>query len=348
MQPAINEVDLIPLGNISMSWSFLDTALRTNGFHLVTKASVTDVAAWVKAGKKLVPLLLNSGGAPLPPEQEDFALLLRSRMVPYLLVAVLPNGSIGGVTIVVGSEQFIQDRMESALSVIRSFINIGIGLGENTSSEFFQGVSHEVRSFLNGISGPIQLLKDKIEAKDQYDLYSMIDSSIARLVRFTFKTSLIGLLQQQKYGVKQEIVNLYSLLQHATVDLQEIKFSGKVNVAVEPPSFEPTVLGDADLLLQCFESLMERIVLSYGNEAPLKVSFLSPERGRVSCKIAFVGLSKMEGEETIDEQLSRDFATDLGFLLAKQIIDIQAADFNYTVLANNQVEFLLVFKHHAV
>ncbi len=346
MQPAINEIDLIPLGSISMSWSFLDTSLLTNGFHLVTKASIADVAAWVKAGKKLVPLLLTSGDASLPPEQEDFAQLLRSRMVPYLLVAVLPNGSIDTVTIMVGSEQFVQNRVESALSVIRSFINIG--LGESTSSEFFQGVSHEVRSFLNGISGPIQLLKDKIEAKDQYDLYSMIDSSIARLVRFTFKTSLIGLLQQQKYGVKQEIVNLYSLLQHATVDLQEIKFSGKVNVAVEPPSFEPTVLGDADLLLQCFESLMERIVLSYGNEAPLRVSFLLPERGRVSCKIAFAGLNKMEGEETIDEQLSRDFATDLGFLLAKQIIDIQAEDFSYTVLANNQVEFLLVFKHHAV
>ncbi|HUX53812.1 MAG TPA: hypothetical protein VMV56_05335 [Williamwhitmania sp.] len=352
MQPDIREIDFIPLGNINISWKFLEKALQLNGFRLVLTDTLTSVVGLVNADKKFIPALIVPAEAALSAEQSEIAKLMQSRRLPYLNIPVLNDGSLGLVTIVVGTERLKQQRLEEALSIIRVFINVGQATsGSITSdfaSEFLEGVSHEVRSFLNGISGPIQLLKDKIEAKDQYDLYSMIDSSIGRLVRFTFKTSLIGLLQKQKYGAKKEIVNLFPLLQQATVNLQEIKFSGSVNVLVEKPTFEPVVSGDADLLLQCFESLIERIVLSYGNEAPVSVSFSSPENGRFTCKIAFAGLRSVDEIGGMEQQLNRDFASDIGFILAKQIMELQAIEFKFVILADNQVEFLLIFNHHKV
>jgi|GEM_PF-1977070 len=348
MQPEIHEIDFIPLGNINISWKFLEKALLSNGFRLVLTDTLTSVVGLAKADKNFIPALIVLAEEALSAEQSEIAELMQSRRLPYLNIPVLNDGSLGLVTIVVGNERLKQQRLEEALSIIRVFISVGqVTSGSNASdfaSEFLEGVSHEVRSFLNGISGPIQLLKDKIEAKDQYDLYSMIDSSIARLVRFTFKTSLIGLMQREDYKVKQEVVNLYTLIQHTVVDLQEIKFSGKVDVDIAKPLFEPTTTGDADLLIQCFQSLMERIVLSYGNDNPLQILFEKVEEKKFVCKIIFAIIRTGDNEEGIKQQLIHDFNSDLGFILAKQIMDIHQIDFSYDIVDHKQVEFNLVFK----
>jgi hypothetical protein len=344
MQLPVVSIDLVPLGSINIKWSSINQSLLDRGVRLVLSADEANVIAMVKAHERVIPLLITVGTESLSKEQQGVAKTMQSHMLPYIFASATRGDSITEVYMVVGKNQHKLPTLKEAIFLCQFLNQVSLDTAASQSSNFLEGVSHEVRSFLNGISGPIQLLKDKIEAKDQYDLYSMIDSSIARLVRFTFKTSLIGLMQREDYKVKQEVVNLYTLIQHTVVDLQEIKFSGKVDVDIAKPLFEPTITGDADLLIQCFQSLMERIVLSYGNDNPLQILFEKVEEKKFVCKIIFAILRTGDNEEGIKQQLIHDFNSDLGFILAKQIMDIHQIDFSYAIVDHKQVEFNLVFK----
>ena len=215
---------------------------------------------------------------------------------------------------------------------------------EDHSLDFLKGVSHEVRSFLNGISGPMQLLKDKIEAKDQFDLYTMIDRSISRLLRFTFKTALVSIIQEHKYILKHEKVELSSLIQHALLEMNDLKFSDTIKASIDKRSENIKIEGDTDLIIQCFEAIIERIVLNYGNNTELKISLQTDDIGDVVCNFNFPFDGILDEFQTIDTQIESDFKADLGLVLARHILDLHNATFSYKLLFNNDIEIEIRFK----
>jgi K+-sensing histidine kinase KdpD len=222
----------------------------------------------------------------------------------------------------------------------------GLYLNNDNSEALLQGVSHEVRSFLNGIYGPMQLLKDKIEAKDQYDLYTMIDHSIARLIRFTFKLSLITVIQERNDTLKHEKVDITSTIQHALLELNNLKFSDTIKVEIEKQEASYNIVGDADLMVQCFQAIIERIIINYGNRTGLKISLSQQNDDTFDCNLCFPFEGILDEGKTISDQIESDFLSDIGFVIVQKILKLHRTSIHHKITNKQDVELTIHFNNY--
>ena len=213
------------------------------------------------------------------------------------------------------------------------------------SNALLQGVSHEVRSFLNGIYGPMQLLKEKIESKDQYDLYTMIDHSIARLIRFTFKISLITIIQEKTDTQKHEKVDIHAIIQHALLELNSLKFADTIKVEIDKEEGLYNILGDIDLMMQCFEAIIERVVLNYGNRTALRIILTQLKEEAFNCILRFPFEGILDEGKTIGDQIESDILTDIGFVIAQKILALHHTTINHRITNNRGIELIIQFKN---
>lgn len=220
-------------------------------------------------------------------------------------------------------------------------------LDSDNSNVLLQGVSHEVRSFLNGIYGPMQLLKEKIEAKDQYDLYTMIDHSIARLIRFTLKLSLLTIIQEKKNTLRHEKVAIIPTIQHALLELNNLKFSDTINIEIEKQEETYDILGDTDLMIQCFEAIIERIILNYGNRAALKISLSQQNDNTFDCKLHFPFEGILDKGKTISDQIESDFQTDISLVIVQKILSLHQTSIRHKISNGQDVELTIHFNNFA-
>ncbi len=323
------------------------SVIETIGFSSITTKSIEDAIREIKNNKDNGVLVI---GGSLNSSVKSFNHELVKQPQPFPTIFIEPRGFASIANKITSTHSNFADVL---LYLFTYFANKPVvnnitpeltkGLGSH-SLDFLKGVSHEVRSFLNGISGPMQLLKDKIEAKDQFDLYTMIDRSISRLLRFTLKTSLASIIEEHKYTMKYEEVELSSLIQHALLELNDLKFSDTIKASINKNSDSIIVEGDTDLIIQCFEAIIERIVLNYGNNTELNISLQTDDSGEVVCLFMFPFEGILDELQTIESQLDYDFKVDLGLVLARHILDLHEALLTHELLANDEVKIAIRFK----
>ncbi len=250
-----------------------------------------------------------------------------------------------GYSLTVSNQTFSSVNFADILAYLQHYDTSknGIYINNENPEALLQGVSHEVRSFLNGIYGPMQLLKDKIEAKDQYDLYTMIDHSIARLIRFTFKLSLITIIHERNNTLKHEKVDIVSTIQHALLELNNLKFSDTIKVEIEKQAIDYSILGDVDLMVQCFQAIIERIVINYGNRSVLKINLSQQNDATFDCNLYFPFEGVLDEGKTINDQIESDLLTDIGFVIVQKILALHSTSIRHTIKNTQDIELTIHF-----
>lgn len=250
-----------------------------------------------------------------------------------------------GYSLTVSNQTFSSVNFADILAYLQHYDTSknGIYINNENPEALMQGVSHEVRSFLNGIYGPMQLLKDKIEAKDQYDLYTMIDHSIARLIRFTFKLSLITIIHERNNTLKHEKVDIVSTIQHALLELNNLKFSDTIKVEIEKQAIDNSIVGDADLMVQCFQAIIERIVINYGNRSVLKITLSQQNDATFDCNLHFPFEGILDEGKTISDQINSDLLTDIGFVIVQKILALHGTSIHHKIKNTQDIELTIHF-----
>lgn len=327
------------------SFVFIEDNSNSNLTHL--KGTLTDIGFTIESATSLEKAYLS----PSSPDRNK-VIVLSSNERTGLMLDIYAN--IPTILIKDNGYSFVTSNQEiNAINFAEIFYHIQHYYTLNNISQkqkqdsnvLLQGVSHEVRSFLNGIYGPMQLLKEKIESKDQYDLYTMIDHSIARLIRFTFKISLITIIQEKTDTPKHEEVDIHAIIQHTLLELNSLKFTDTIKVEIDKEEGAYNILGDIDLMMQCFEAIIERVVLNYGNRTALKIILSQHEDGTFNCSLKFPFEGILDEGKTIGDQIESDFLTDIGFVIAQKILALHHTAINQQITNNREIELTIQFKN---
>jgi K+-sensing histidine kinase KdpD len=134
-------------------------------------------------------------------------------------------------------------------------------LFRKNQAELLKQLGFESRTLLNGITGPIQLMRSISTDPNLLDVLHILELSTIRFEKFSLRSQILADLLVQSNEVKTEEFDLSDLLKHAVLELNDFLNFYSVKVDIENTLPEIIVNASKDLFFQSlliiFEQFME-------------------------------------------------------------------------------------------
>ena len=131
---------------------------------------------------------------------------------------------------------------------------------DDMKNKFLVMISQEIRVPINGITGTINLIKNKEHSSAIKDLIETLDISIASLENFTDKALLLTQLTSSKYNLELTEIELKELLQYAIIELNEPMKKKGLEIISEKTSTSPILKADKDLLFKALVYILQNAI----------------------------------------------------------------------------------------
>ena len=149
-------------------------------------------------------------------------------------------------------------------------------------SEFLHIIGHEIYTPLTGIIGFISLLKDEVKTTELYEYVHNIDESAQRLLSFARISLQITELRTKKETLKKKYYHLGELLMTVENDTaNELKAKG-IGLSVERDVSQTNILGDKELILFCFKTILLNSVKHSENNSAITIK-IDPDNEKTVC-----------------------------------------------------------------
>ncbi|MEY1640095.1 hypothetical protein [Tenuifilum osseticum] len=163
----------------------------------------------------------------------------------------------------------------------------------SSHSEILRQVGFESRTLLNGITGPIQLIRSLSNDPNLLEILHILELSTVRFEKFSLRSQLLSDLLNPSMQASNERFELVDLLKHAVLELNDfIGFFGvNIELSKDLSSFE--VEADRDIIYQsvliAFEQFMSVLesgsaIKVSGEERSQKISISAFDNGYVADK----------------------------------------------------------------
>jgi signal transduction histidine kinase len=210
------------------------------------------------------------------------------------------------------------------------------------SNKLLHSLGFELRTLLNGFSGPVQLLKVTINNPELTDIFRMFDSSLSRLERLAIRSALVTRMELEghKFDEKQE--NIIDIARYSAMELQSISNleNIKICIAQEPTSI--LVEGNFELLKSLFEILLETAISLSAENSSIDIAFNTLPNAIVCTIVPNNASLPFELNSSADE-LHRIASTPWDLIMAKRIAVLHNVKLS-VVNPNSQLNFFeLIF-----
>lgn len=208
-----------------------------------------------------------------------------------------------------------------------------------------ESMGFELRTLLNGFSGPIQLFKHRVEDPKMLDVFRLIDSSLSRLERLSVRSIIISEIDSETFVLAKTTVNIVDIARYSILDLQTLSDleNIKLNIPQQPASIQ--IEGNYDLLIQAFEILIETSISLSKENTQIDIQFLN-ENENVTCIISST-TAKLPTELNYNKDevgFPKEVSWDL--LMAKELLSLH--DAQVKVVNNNPLNYFeLIFRKDA-
>lgn len=151
------------------------------------------------------------------------------------------------------------------------------------TGKFIGSINFQLRTLLNGFSGPLQLLKFQTDDPDLIEVFRMFDISIDRLQRLAIRASIVSDIEQ-KVDFEKKPVDIVDIVRYTVLDMQTFADLGKISLNVESDPQNISVDGNHDLLVQVFQVILELLISLSIDNSQVIVDFKTINEG-VLCRI---------------------------------------------------------------
>ena len=131
---------------------------------------------------------------------------------------------------------------------------------EKIKNDFLNIIAHEVRTALNGISGPIDLLKNELDEDKSSNLIKILEISVSRLERFAITALKITELKTREENIPQNEINLAELINHSSEGIYDLLQNKNIHLHIYPAIDTIIVHGDILLLRVCLENILDNAI----------------------------------------------------------------------------------------
>jgi len=211
-----------------------------------------------------------------------------------------------------------------------------VGL-DKAKSDFLTIISNEIRTPLNGIMGPLHILKNKIDSAEMINLVNVLDDSVNRLEKFTSYALLMTSLKTGKYEFKLEKIQIAQAIDIGLFELSELIKKHKIKITNNiSDEIEFTI--DNKLFVQSIIGIFQNLVSHSKVESDISINFDS-EINKIEIECSGLKFSdnilKKELTDNIDQGSEFGVELNLAALIIRSMkgeITIQNKDNNANVL----------------
>lgn len=154
------------------------------------------------------------------------------------------------------TNQYLEKQVQSRTKHLEE-INSELSLLDEVKGEFLNMLSRELRIPINGILGPLQLLKARSENGDLIFLINMLDSSVDRFEKFSYSALLINRIKSGKYKIKPSCFNLRELIEIIVIKFNDILDTKKIALNIEDVQRDLEIESDSDLLFEVLTRIID-------------------------------------------------------------------------------------------
>ncbi len=197
---------------------------------------------------------------------------------------------------------------------------------DRAKTDFLNLISHQIRTPLNGILGPLELLKEPASAIEIAELVEILDMSVKRLERFSLNALLITKLKTKKIEIKKDKIHLSNLITEV-LDEEKGKFQLKnIQVKRETNVHPGLIFGEADLIKKCISNILDNAVRFSPENSSIEIDTYVEEQ-TIICEIKDNG--KGFETDTVDRVFElfntgdnyKDNSIGIGLPIAKMIME---------------------------
>jgi two-component system sensor histidine kinase/response regulator len=128
---------------------------------------------------------------------------------------------------------------------------------DKAKTAFLNLISHEISTPLNGIAGPLLLLRETVHTNEIDELVDILDISVKRLERFALDALLITKLQTKPGEMKKQKIDLNNLVTEVLVQEKEKILSKDIHIVLENDAAPALINGEGSLLKKCLGNVID-------------------------------------------------------------------------------------------
>jgi signal transduction histidine kinase len=211
------------------------------------------------------------------------------------------------------------------------------------SNKFINGLSFELRTLLNGFSGPVQLLKVIVENPELAEIFRMFDSTLSRLERLTMRSEIVLSIDSDQYQLSKTDVNIVDIARYSIIEMQSITDLENVKIIIPQQPANITIHGNFDYLIQVFNVLLETAVSLSEENSQINVDFFNSDN-EVKCLIYSNTASLPFDWNSSLEQLESSDNAPWDVFMVKKILALQNADISVVNTNGQAHSFEILFK----
>ncbi|HPT21793.1 MAG TPA: response regulator [Bacteroidales bacterium] len=196
---------------------------------------------------------------------------------------------------------------------------------DKEKSEFLNLISHQIRTPLNGIIVPLELLKGPVYAREIGELVELLDVSVKRLEDFAIDALLITRLKTNP-DIKKEAINISDIISEILKDKKIISAQKGKEIVFNSKGEYHCISGEYELIKKCLINILIHL-LTFSNEGEVIRIRVYTEKENVICEIisSHSTISGPQHERLFDLFTSyddhKDSYTGVNLPVAKMILD---------------------------
>jgi two-component system, sensor histidine kinase and response regulator len=208
---------------------------------------------------------------------------------------------------------------------------------DRAKTEFLNLISHQIRTPLNGIMGPLELLKDPVYGSEIGDLVEILDMSVKRLESFSLNALLITRLKTKQIVIKKDKIHLSNLITEVLDEEKEKFHSGNIQIRRSDETAPDLITGEAELIKKCIGNILDNAILYSPKDSTIEINRYVEDQN-IICEIKDDGKGFATG--VIDQVFEifatgdarKDNYTGIGLSIAKMIMDVHGGSI---IIGNN-------------
>lgn len=197
---------------------------------------------------------------------------------------------------------------------------------DKAKTEFLNLISHQIRTPLNGIIGPLELLKETAFGGEIGDLVEILDISVKRLERFAVNALLITRLKTEKFEPTKVKIQISSLIGEVIDEAREKLQSGNIRTIRTDNIPGCYIFGETELIKNCIAIILDNAITFSPQYSAIEINTFVDNQ-TIICEIKDSGPGFAAGtiERVFDLFVTgedhMDNSTGIGLPIAKMIMN---------------------------
>jgi hypothetical protein len=204
----------------------------------------------------------------------------------------------------------------------------------NPQVEILKSLGHKSRTLLNGITGPVQIIRSLSDEPRLIEPLRMLELTVSRFEKFSFRSLMLSELIRNKKVVNLKTFELIDTFRYVTLDFTDLLDFYNLKIELQNDKSQINITSDYDLLSHCIMIIFEHIISLSNDGSTIKVDF---NKGSNYVECTFSCIDNGMVYKSLNTAISSpDYPSDIDLYLLKFGIEILKAKLGLSLSSDKQ------------